>query len=111
MNHSQIYFVEAMGADALGQPGSGFGGLGKNHRPANRPVQPMDQTHIYVARFIKAFLHIFLQQAEQIGISCSILLHRNIHGLHNSEQMVIFVQDLEPGASAARIPGCTGHHS
>ncbi|MNY54998.1 hypothetical protein D3C86_1909350 [compost metagenome] len=71
----------------------------------------MDQTHVDIARFMEAFLHIFLQQAEQIGISCSVLLHRNINGLHNAEQMVVFVQDIEPGASAAGIPGCTGYHS
>ncbi|MNE73872.1 hypothetical protein D3C80_1699070 [compost metagenome] len=84
MDNGQIDFTEGVGTDALGEPGSRLGGFGEDHRAAYRPVQPVNEAHVYIAGLIIAFLHIFFEQGQQIGITGCIFLHGNIYGLHNT---------------------------
>ena len=102
MNDSQIALMDAASAHIIGEPGSRFGRAGEHHDPADRPVEPMNESEEDVAGLVVPLLNILLQDRQDIRVTACILLARHIGRLHRNQYMIVFVQDGYQACSSHR---------
>lgn len=90
-DNGHIGFDHLVGTDCFGQAGSGFGRFGEDHRPSDRPIEPVHEAAEHIAWFVVGFFQIFFAKIQNAGVAAAIRLYRYIDRLLNAKQMIVFV--------------------
>lgn len=97
LDHGPINFVDGPLAKLFSQPRCGLRRAGDEQNASDRGVQPADNAQINISRFVVLLFDVLLGHVEQTQLASRNAHRGNARGLRDDEQVVIFVEDLQPG--------------